>query len=260
MAEGSPDFLVWEDDNGEKHAVNVDLVREHEDTRAATVTSHPVERGAPINDHVIHEPDMLTVTVVQTQTPLPGPAYDGVVWAKPTGFATKVVTLDVRKSLFKPGGLLALTRGIEGAINTGLSALGLGSDEDSTKVSVFQSDEPVDRIGELHDQLIAIKSKSRFVTVTFRGRIYPEFLITKVTWTTEPGKPGKGTFKLELQSVRLTTNGVADLPDPASLRLKPVKQQANPPKPAAGSSAEAASKNQRESVLSQLTGAGRPSL
>jgi hypothetical protein len=262
MASEKVAFLVWEDDNGEKHAINVDLVKTHEDERTATVTSHPVERGAAISDHVIHDPDKLTLEIAQTQTPLPSPAFENAVWDEPVGFSTKTVTLDVRKSLFKPGGLLAVTRGIEGVISSGLSALGLGSEEESAKVTVFQSDEPVDRIGELHDQLISIKEKSRFCTVTFRGRVYPNYIVTKVGWSSAPGEAGIGRFKLELQSVRLVTNATAELPDPASLRLFLPKYWTSPPKPVAkGSGAEDARFNdKRESIASKLLGgAGRPS-
>jgi len=251
MAEGTPDFLVWEDDNGERHALNVDLVKTHEDERSATVTSHPVEQGTKIGDHVIHDPDRLTLEIAQTQTPLPLPALPDVAWVKPEGFSTQVVTLNVRKSLFQPGGLLAVTR----AVGDAVSSL-LGVEEETTQASVFQADQPVDRIGELHDQLISIKTNSRFCTVTFRGRVYPNFLVTKVNWSSAPREVGIGRFKLELESIRIVTNATAELPDPASLRLKPAKQQTNPPKPGSGGATDAA-KQPRESILSQATGAGR---
>lgn len=251
MAEGRPDFLVWEDENGEKHAVNVDLVKSHDDDRTATVTSHPVERGAQIADHVIHDPDKLTLEIAQTQTPLPSSAEPDAAWVQPDGFSNKLTTLDVRASLFKPGGLLAVSQAVGGLISSILGA----ATSDATTVSVWQSDEPRDRIGELHDQLIDIKQNSRFCTVTFRGRVYPSYLVTKVNWSSQPGEVGIGRFKLDLQSVRLVTNATAELPDPASLRLKPKKQQTNPPKSVTGG-AEGAGKQPRESLLSQATGAG----
>jgi len=156
----------------------------------------------------------------------------------------------VRANQFKPGGLFAVTQAVSGLV-TSL----LGGAEDAAQVTVFQSDQPVDRIGELFDRLIQIKDNSYFCTVTFRGRIYPDYLVTKVGWTSAPGEAGIGRFKLELQSVRLVSNATAELPDPASLRLKPQKQQTNPPKAASGG-AEGASKKPRESILSQVSGAG----
>jgi hypothetical protein len=55
--------------------------------------------------------------------------------------------------------------------------------------------------------------------------------VTKVGWKTQKGEVGLGRFSLELQSINTVSSQTADLPDPASLRLKPVAQTAKPPKP-----------------------------
>lgn len=254
MAEGTPNFLVWEDDNGDLHAVDVDMVKSHEDDRTATVTSHPVEKGSPIGDHVIHDPDKLTVEIAQTQSPFPSPALPDAVWSKPAGFSNQTTTLDVRPSLFQPGGLLAVSQAVGGVL---ASILGTAVESLPVKVTTWQAETPVDRVGALHDQLVAIKTGARFCTVTFKGRVYPQFICTRVNWKTQPGEVGLGRFSLEFQSVRLVTNATTELPDPASLRLIPKEEQTNPPKRSSANVSGAVNNNKFGSLAHMITGAGR---
>jgi hypothetical protein len=279
MAEGTPDVFAWKDESGNYHVLPVDLVSAHEDERSAEVTSFPVERGADINDHIIQQPDILTLEVVQTQTPFPSAAMPGATFSKPRNFTTRPLVLNVRPNAFKaptaqdlkvqpnafkPGGILAVTSAIGDAIGS------LFGDKEaplrtaptlkdpvtpSLEVNVFQAEGQVDRIGELHDVLIDIKNNGRFCKVTFRGRIYPDYVLKRVRWTSAKGEVGLGRFGLELQSIRIVENAVAELPDPASLRLKPAKAQARPPK-GAGDAGAGASGGVQESLLSKGTGIG----
>lgn len=282
MAEGTPDVFAWKDESGNYHVLPVDLVSAHEDERSAEVTSFPVERGADINDHIIQQPDRLSITVVQTQTPFPSAAMPGATFSKPRNFTTRPLVLNVRPNAFKaptaqdlkvqpnafkPGGILAVTSAIGDEIGS------LFGDKEaplrtsptlkdpvtpSLEVNVFQADSQVDRIGELHDVLIDIKANGRFCKVTFRGRVYPDFVLTSVRWTSAKGEVGLGRFALELQSIRIVENAVAKLPDPASLRLKSSKTQARPPKTLSDAEAKAVG-FPSESLASKGTGAGVPS-
>lgn len=251
------DLLAWKDDSGKFHVVPVDIVTGHEDDRSAEVTSFPVEKGANVNDHVIHQPDTLTLEVCQTQTPFPSPARPGSIFTAAKGFATKPIELDVRESLFKPGGLLALSTGIGSVISSGLQALGLSKPEPALKAHVFVSptpDTPIDRIGELHDKLIEIKQNARLCKVVYRGKVYPDYIMTRVRWTTAKGEVGLGRFSLSFQTLRTVETATAELPDPTSLRLKPTKVQTKPPKPV--DTSPEAKGAPRESLLSKATGAG----
>lgn len=251
------DLLAWKDEGGTLHAVPVDIVTGHEDDRSAEVTSFAVEKGANVNDHVIHQPDTLTLEVCQTQTPFPSPARPGSLYTAPKGFATKAIKLDVRKSLFEPGGLLALSTAITGALSSVATALGLpgqGSGDVYANVFVSNSPGPVDRIGELHDQLIQIKQNAYLCKIVYRGKIYPDYLMTRVRWTSQKGEVGLGRFSLSFQALRTVETATAELPDPSSLRLKAAKTQAKPPKPV--DSPPDAKGGVRESLLSKGTGIG----
>jgi hypothetical protein len=249
------DLLAWRDEGGAYHAVAVDIVTSHEDDRTAEITSFPVENGANISDHIIQQPNTLTLEVCQTQSPFPSPARPGSIYTAPKGFSTKAIVLDVRKSLFKPGGLLALTQAVGSAAGSALNALGVTTPEsDVVKATVFVSDTPVDRIGELHDQLIQIKENGRPCKIVFRGKVYPDYFMTRVNWKTQKGEVGLGRFSLSFQAVRTVETATTELPDPSSLRLKPSKAQAKPPKPVDPASAPAVKGDRRESNLSVITG------
>ncbi len=260
MAEGTRnDILTYKDASGVSHVVPVDIVTAHEDDRSAEVTAFPVEKGADINDHIIQQPDLLSIEVAQTQTPMPSAAHPGSAFTAPKGFTTKSVKLDVRKSEFKPGGLLLLTTAAGDAIGGALTSLGLQEPKsDEVSVNVFQSGSPVDRIGELHDALIRIKESGFFCTCVFRGKIYPQFIVKRVRLTSAKNEVGLGRFALELQSIHTVETSVANLPDPAALRLKPEVKKVKPPKPV-GDPKPAASGGVGESLLSKGTGLGIPS-
>lgn len=278
------DLFAWKDDSGIYHAVPVDIVTSHEDERSAEVTSFPVEKGSNINDHIIHQPDTLTLEVCQTQSPFPSPARPGSAFTAPKGFSTKAIKLDVRNSVyrppsseklkvqpsaFQPGGLLAITSAVGAAVSAVTNAIGLTSADgdistaptmavqkpEDVSATVFVSDSPVDRIGELHDKLIEIKQNGRFCKIVFRGKIYPDYILTRVRWVTQKGEVGLGRFSLTLQTIRTVETATAELPDPTSLRLKLAKAQAKPPKPV--DSTPDAKGGPRESLLSKgLGGAG----
>lgn len=256
MADGGiADVLVWKDESGALHVVPIDLVTSHDDDRTAEVTAHPVEKGAAINDHIVQQPDRLTLELAQTNSPFPTAAQPGLAFTAPKGFIKKSIALDVRASLFRPGGLLALTTAVGGAITSLTNALGITDPPEATKVNVFTSDTPLDRIGELHDTLTKIKEKGYLCKVTYLGRVYPDYLVTRVNWRSTKGEVGLGRFTLELQSLHTVENGVANLPDPASLRLKPKKSQTKPPKPVEDPK-PGASGGISESLLSKGTGLG----
>lgn len=253
MAEGIKEIFTWQDDDGNAHVVPVDVVTNHSDDRTAEVTTHPIEKGANINDHIIQQPDTLSLEIAQTQSPFITPIQDGAAFSAPNGFSAQNVKLNVQPNAFKPGGLLFLTRLAGSAIAAVGSALGLTSPDAPPSVTVITADGPTDRIGDLHDALIKVKSEGRFCTVTFRGRIYPNYIVTKVGWKTQKNEVGLGRFTLELQSIHVVTTDTADLPNPASLRLKPVATSAKPPKPVGDPAPDGAGTN-LESLASKAAG------
>lgn len=216
MSEGSSSLFTWDDEAGVEHTLDVDVVSAAVDERTATLTDHSVETGAVITDHVVINPETLMLELAVTQTPV-------FVRRGETGFALSNMSLDVRPSQFVPGGFLALTSGVRSAIT---SLLGAAADS-PVATKVLQSSQPVDRIADAHDQLIRILQGALPVTVNFKGRIYVDYLLTRVTLTSNPGEFGMGRFSIDLRSFRTVTGEVVELPDPADFRVMPKASKGN---------------------------------
>jgi hypothetical protein len=110
----------------------------------------------------------------------------------------------------------------------------LGKMKPKPKVYVLTAATPKDRIRDLHDALIDALQKDALCTVTFRGRVWRNMLMTSVTRTDEPDSPP--SFDVELQNIRTAETANAALPDPADFHAKPQKQRG--PQPSAAPAAE----------------------
>lgn len=213
--EGDPNLVEWTDSSGTMHVLNADIVLSADDTRSLTLTSNPVEGGSAATDHVIHNPDKLKLEIGQTQTPI----------EQTTGFSNQTVTLN-----FAPSPVRGVTAIVINAIG---GLLGLNGKQGQINVVVLGADTPLDRVNDLHDQLIAVKQNAYPLKVTFKGRIHPVLIVTSVKLSHVKGEFGFGRFTLELESFNTVSTATAKLPDPASLRAKAAKSAGQKP-PSAG--------------------------
>jgi hypothetical protein len=245
MSEGSSSLFTWNDEAGVEHDLSVDVVSAAVDERTAVLSDHVVEDGSIVTDHIVIQPETLTLELAVTQTPL-GPAE---------GFQRTNLELDVRPSQFVPGGFLALTSGVRGAITSLLGA----ADSKPTAVNVLKAagNSPIDRVADAHDKLIRILQGGLLVTVNFKGRIYVDYALTRVTLTHNPGEFGMGRFSVDLRSFRTVTGEVVTLPDPADFYLEEKQSKGNkPPKPPNPDPAKVLPKSAPAALLDLATGAG----
>lgn len=217
MSEGSASLMTWNDEAGVEHTLDVDVVSAAVDERTATLTDHSVETGAVITDHVVINPETLTLELAVTQTPV-------FVRRGEKGFQLANLPLDVRPSQFVPGGFLALTSGVRSAVTSLLGGVAEGA---PTATKVLQATQTVDRVNDTHDQLIRILQSALPVTVNFKGRIYVDYLLTRVTLSSNPGEFGMGRFSVDLRAFRTVTGEVVELPDPADFRVLPKASKGN---------------------------------
>lgn len=214
--EGTSSLFTWTDESGTEHTLDVDVVSSGVDERMAQLTDHVVETGATITDHVVINPETLSLELVVTQTPV----------NEVDGFGRSNLELDVRPSQFVPGGYLALSSGLRSAVTGLFEAAG----SPPTAVNTLQStDGDKDRVSDAHDALIRILQGALLVTVTFKGRIYEEYLLTRVTLTSNPGEFGMGRFSVDARAFRTVTGATAQLPDPADFRALPKAKTGNKP-------------------------------
>lgn len=251
--EGRSGLFTWEDESGTEHTLDVDVVSSAVDERTATLTNHAVETGSVITDHVVVMPETISLELVVTQTPV----ADAPGFARaPVSFETTSQTLSpadvpiqVRKSEFKPGGFLLLSTGGRAAVGA-LTALAfgaaggtnkmkgskIGTKTASGKATVLQIQGSArDRVADVHDQLIRILSGALLVSINFKGRIYEDYLLTRVTLSSNPGEFGMGRFSIDARAFRTVTGVRVELPDPADFRALPKansgSKQAKTPEP-----------------------------
>lgn len=210
------DWLTWEGDipgigGG---ALTADVVKQITASAESEVTNHPIEDGSEISDHVIRRPRRVTFEFAQSATSI---AEADTEW--------KRLPIDVRKSQFKPKGLLALTMLAEQAIAAVGAALGIGGGP--SEVWTLTAKEDKDRIHELHDKLIDVWQKSYLCTFNYQGLQLSDYVITSVQYSR--GVPGGiARFTIEAQAVvtaatagaTLGAAGVGSLP--AAVNLVPL--------------------------------------
>lgn len=237
--EGTASLFTWLDESGTEHTLDVDVVSSSVDERTATLTDHAVETGATITDHVVIMPETLSLEIVVSQTPLSevaGFARSDVSFSTTSqALENTDVPIKVRQSEFKPGGFLLLSTGARVAIGA-LASIVLGAAPGTNTVrgsrtttknfsgraSVLQSTGGArDRVADAHDNLIRILTGALLVTVNFKGRIYEDYLLTRVTLSSNPGEFGLGRFSIDARAFRTVTGTTVALPDPADFRALP---------------------------------------
>ncbi len=214
--EGQFGLFTWEDESGTEHVLDVDVVSSAIDERTAELSDHPVETGAVITDHVIINPETISFELVVSQTPV----------NEAEGFGRRNLPLDVRPSQFVPGGFFAVTQGVRTAVT---SLIGAASGAPVAVNTLQATGGDKDRVSDAHDQLIRILQSALLVTITFKGRIYTDYLLTRVTLTHNPGEFGMGRFGVDARAFRTVTGATVQLPDPADFRALPKTASGNKP-------------------------------
>jgi hypothetical protein len=229
-------LFSWVDADGNTQTLDVDVVMSSSDKRSMKMTDHVVEDGSVITDHIVLQPASVSMDLIVTQTPMPGPndssSTASVGSAKKQNPVRKVQELKIPPNNFQPGGFLLLSSGARQAVGavTGalLGAVGLGgppgnrfegSDyseqaERDVKVSAYRPEEK-DYVAAVHDKLIEIMEQVLPVTVSFKGRLYIDYHLTEIELSQSFGH---GRFKVEIRQLRKVSGTTVSLPDPADFR------------------------------------------
>lgn len=220
-----------------------DMVAEATITDAVELTQYAIEDGSLISDHVIRQPRTLSLTLVQTETPIS--AANGFALAlqtlgyeqRPTG--QQSATLPVRQSEFRPAPLLALSAAVrsllfaDGPVKeirvTGLDASRPVAAKD-LKVHVLAAGAPLDRVNDFYDQLLSLLETATPVIVTFKGASYIDLVVVSVTRTDAGGQVGKASFAVELKQIATVETKTVDLP-PVPKSKAPKQNGARPAQP-----------------------------
>lgn len=218
MAEGTNDLIQF--DGG---ALVADMLAEASAEAALELTQYAIEDGSSINDHAVQAPRKLTLTLVQTESPIaPEPGFQQLqreLSYRAIAPGTQSAELPVAQKEFRPTSLLGLTDGVRSVLFGGPRALritGWKSDQAVTeqplKVSVLATDSDVGRVNAFHDQLIALLDSVIPVQVTYKQRSFPAMVITSVTRTDSAGQFGAARFTVQLQQVSTAESKIVELP------------------------------------------------
>jgi hypothetical protein len=207
-------LFTWLDEAGIEHTLDVDVLTSANDERTAMLSDHSVETGSVITDHVVILPESISLELVVTQTPI----------VEVDGFARQSLPLDVRPSQFKPGGFLAISSGVRNALTGLFSGPATPPVAARTLQSIVGNSQ---RIAYVHDTLCEILRKALLVTVSYKGHIHKDYLLTRVSLTSNPGEFGLGRFGVDARAFRTVTGVDVQLPDPADFRATPQKKAGN---------------------------------
>jgi len=234
-------LFSWVDDAGNTNTLDVDVVMASVDRRTAKLTDHVVEDGSVITDHVVIAPEELSLDLVVSQTPITGAGFVPTpvqLTAASQRLDSAQYDLDVRPSQFQPGGFLLLSSGLRSVVGNLLSGAAgspsmqggaTGTTSTSFSVSPLQLGTPANRVLDVHVQLIEILDNVLLVTVSFKGRLFVDYLLTEVELTQSAGKFGAGHFKVQARAFRTVTGTTVELPDPADFRALPNTNKGNKP-------------------------------
>ncbi len=226
---------------------------------ASELTRFPIESGSFISDHMIRQPRTVSLTLVQTETPLRETkgfalALQSLSYQERPA-AQQTNTVPVRQKEFRPTSLLALGEAVRGLLFGGppteLKVTGQKSDEPlaskSLSVHVLSAGAPVARVNEFHAQLLGLLESAAPVIVTVKGASYVDLVVVGVKRTDAQGQVGKATFAVELQQIATVETQTVDLPPVP--KAKAPKQAG--PKPPTQTKTE-----QHEKLRSQFVQAG----
>ena len=225
-------LFSWVDADGNTQTLDVDVVMSANDKRSMKMTDHVVEDGATITDHIVLLPEIISMDLLVTQTPFPTPSQAASALSL-TGSKQKLseqkVELKIPPNNFQPGGFLLLSQGARQAVGAvagallGAAGLAPGNTLQGSKAEVqgtnltAQVYQPADgdRVGAVHDKLIEIMVQALRVTVSFKGRLYIDYLLTEVELNQSFGH---GKFQVQARALHTVSGESVDLPDPADFR------------------------------------------
>ncbi len=234
-------LFSWLDAAGNTNTLDVDVVMSTGDRRTARLTDHVVETGSVVTDHIVIQPESLSFELLVTQTPMGGEGFTSqstTLEVSSRSLVPATLPIQVAKNRFQPGGFLRLTTGLRSVIESALGAATTptqvqGSESVRTtstvRVSTLQASNPVDRVNEAFDTLVGILNTGLLVTVSFKGRLYLDYLLTSVELSQGKNEFGCGRFKVDARAFRTVTGTNVALPDPADFRALPSVSKGNTP-------------------------------
>jgi hypothetical protein len=196
-------YILPDDDSGRIITFDAILDEFHEDV--SEVTSHPVEEGVNVSDHVRQLPGHFSLTADTTNTPIVENPFTQRGELSSIEMRVPQYTIPVEPT---PG---ALYRAGLQAIS---SAVG-GLFGDTRKANVLTFSEPFNAIRETYEILRELQENAVLLQILTSLRDYEDMLLVRVAAPRGGGDAGV-SFGLDVRSIRVIESGqVASPPVPA---------------------------------------------
>lgn len=194
-----------------------DLIMAEKHEHTTTITSHPVEKGVNITDHVRDMPDSLSLDVWVTNTPLDVDIMNG---------RGAIMDLELAFPRYKPP-----FDGTPGAIFRKAKELGAAAVDaimgnqppPPTKAKVLAFSTVFDRVREVQEKLTAWKTSGVFFLVVTASRTYENMVIESVTLPRE--ERGGAAFTIAMKQIRTVSTATVTAPQPKEARGAPAKDK-----------------------------------
>jgi hypothetical protein len=183
--------ILYEEE-GELNAITFDATLRVLITHSATVTDHPVERGASISDHSRPSPDTITAECFVTTHPIQAPAIQA-----PAGLTASVRALSIKAKE------RTLTKGAQG---NGPEAAEYQVKRVDKQAQTLQFSEAFDRLLSVRESLARLNANGlECLLVTSLGD-FEQVLVTRVTAPKETA--GKVVFTVDFKRVTFVDSEV----------------------------------------------------
>jgi hypothetical protein len=230
----------------------------------ATLTSHPVERGVNVTDHLRLEPTRLSIEAIMSKTPrlsnAPTANQHGRVEAAPLDITIharpsdgqQTIDLDIPSPPIQPD--------LAGLVTAGLAALSNAlspprvtvRDPAQARITqaqarALQHQDEAEPIQSAYEKLLEAMASAALITVTTRDRDIFDLCLTRVS---APRRLTGGTgFELELEQLRVADSETVESPKPAEARGALAKKKGT-------QTTKEAPEDLQPTILGGLVGAG----
>lgn len=201
--------LEWENDAKHIIAVRFDAVRTVDHRLNAAATSHPVEDGADIADHVRVGRPAVSVTGYVSKAPL-------TVYAKIGGRKDRDEMSGSYESIELPSSPFSSASILQGGIvQAGIDAI--SSITSPNKVTSLVTNDVESRVRAMTELLTEAMEACRLVRFVDEAKDYDDMVITSMSATRTQQDKG-GTFSIELEQIKFVETKLVDLPVPMEPR------------------------------------------
>ncbi len=248
-------ILSWKDDAGQTRFILFDVVETVNHSSGVNVSEAPIESGDIVSDHAFNTPDVVTISGLVSNTPLPsnpGVGEANELTGRSAFMRPTNITFDLPKPKFRgetllgPGGLTRLATGAVGD---------LLDPQKNTAAGVYKADSFFDRVQEMHDILRGAKRKFRRIRIETQIYSYDNMVIRSMNIPEEIENGSAKAFQIELKEIFTASATTVEAPEPAEIRGQPPKAATKSPVPAKNADQKEEKAKKYKSGLSRIAGA-----